>query len=363
MIPRAISDVTPQWLSAALGSTVTGIAVTQIGQGIGLMGDIYRVGLQGESAGLPASVVVKLPSSFEENRQQGVALGMFEAEVRFYNELASLVDVGLPKVFFADIATGTAEFVVVMEDLSHLAMVDQHQGMSFEEATAAVTVLAHVHSAWWGKTQDGTQDQSLAWIPTMVGPRIEFVDQMLTRIYPNFARGFADCLPEGGLEIYEKFAGNYLSINKALAARSPWTLAHQDYRVENLMFGPAGSGQVVVLDWQGIGRGPGAYDLAYILGGSMDTALRRQHEEALVRTYTERLAALGVTNYNFERAWDDYGHAHLMGGLATSMVTGGSMDLSNERGLQLVATMSRRHVAAALDHNGLDRLDAIIARA
>jgi hypothetical protein len=36
------------------------------------------------------------------------------------------------------------------------------------------------------------------------------------------------------------------------------------------------------------------------------------------------------------------------------------MDLSNERGLKLLATMSNRHAAAALDHDGLERLKKIV---
>ena len=103
MIPKTIDEVTVDWLSAVLNDTIEGIEVAQIGQGVGLMGDIFRVTLQranSESAG-PASVVVKLPSSFEDNRAQGVALGMFEAEVRFYKSLATQVSVGLPVDLFS----------------------------------------------------------------------------------------------------------------------------------------------------------------------------------------------------------------------------------------------------------------------
>ncbi|HAF38815.1 MAG TPA: aminoglycoside phosphotransferase, partial [Gammaproteobacteria bacterium] len=87
-------------------------------------------------------------------------------------------------------------------------------------------------------------------------------------------------------------------------ARSPWTIAHQDYRVENLMFGPEGSGEVMVIDWQGIGRGPGAYDLAYLLGGSMDVQLRRDNERDLVKAYHDQLVLSGITGYSFEQAFE-----------------------------------------------------------
>ena len=358
MIPNTINDVTATWLGAVLKADIQQLRPTQIGQGVGLMGDIYRVAIQyaEKATSLPASVVVKLPSSFEENRAQGIAFGMFEAEVRFYNELASRVSVGLPDIYCAEITPGSADFVIVMEDLSHLTMVDQSVGMTLEQAVASVKVLANIHAIWW----DQVKTPEFEWIPSMVGSRIEFVDQLLTQIYQGFAEGFAEYLPDGGLEVYKKFSGNYLKLNTTLANRSPWTLAHQDYRVENMMFGATGTRQVVVLDWQGIGRGPGVYDLAYILGGSMDITLRRAHEKALVNTYHAQLIEAGIENYSLEQAWDDYGHAHLMGGLATSMVTGGTMDLSNDRGLRLIATMARRHVTAALDHDGLSRLSAIV---
>jgi aminoglycoside/choline kinase family phosphotransferase len=353
MIPKSIHEVTADWLSDVLNDEIRSASPTQIGQGIGLLGDIYRVELDSNSS--PASVVVKLPSSFEENRAQGVSLGMFEAEIRFYNEIAHEATVGLPKVFHTDIVPGTADFVIIMEDLTDLTMVQQSIGMNVEQAKAAVQVLASIHAVWW----DRVQTEAFEWIPSMVGPRIEFVDQMLAEIFPAFSEGFAQYLTEEGLAVFEKFSSNYLNVNKELAGRSPWTLAHQDYRVENMLFGPSGSGQVVVLDWQGIGRGPGVYDLAYILGGSMDTELRRVHEATLVRAYYDRLIECGIQDYSYDQLWKDYGLAHLQGGLATSLVTGGAMDLSNERGLELIATMASRHAMAALDHDGLNLLSAL----
>ncbi|MBT3899184.1 MAG: hypothetical protein HOF32_10915, partial [Gammaproteobacteria bacterium] len=125
MIPANINDVSPEFLSAIFDVEIESIEANQIGQGIGLMGDIYRVGLStlGDRQDVPESVVVKLPSSFEGNRAQGVALGMFEAEIRFYDELAPSIPVGIPKVYHTDIKPGTADFVIVMEDLTRYELV------------------------------------------------------------------------------------------------------------------------------------------------------------------------------------------------------------------------------------------------
>jgi len=356
-IPKSFADIDAKWLSQVLEQQVSGFSSTQIGQGVGVMGDIYRVALDYADANAhPSSVVVKLPSTFEENRSQGVALGMFEAEVRFYNELAHAVDVGLPKVHHANIESGTAEFVIVMEDLHAHRLVEQRTGMSIEEAIAAVRVLASIHAVWW----DNAKTSAMEWIPSMVGPRIEFVDQFLPSVFDAFATGFEQYLPQGGLALYEAFVGNYLKINTVLAERSPWTLVHQDYRVENLMFPADPNESVVVIDWQGIGRGPGAYDLAYLLGGSMATEKRRHGETELIIAYHNQLVGEGITGYTLEQCKQDYALAQLMGGLATPILLGGAMDLSNERGVTLVATMASRHVAAALDHNGPALLADII---
>ena len=131
-IPFTFDEVTPQWLGEVLGTNVANFESEKIGEGVGLMGDIYRVELNYASnkSDLPPSVVVKLPSSFEENRQQGIALGMFEAEVKFYDELGDATGTGLPNIHYASINSGTAEFVIVMEDLCNLTMVDQAAGMS-----------------------------------------------------------------------------------------------------------------------------------------------------------------------------------------------------------------------------------------
>ena len=154
---------------------------------------------------------------------------------------------------------------------------------------------------------------------------------------------FADRLPEGAIAVGDRIAASYWSLMTTLGSR-PWTLLHQDYRVENLFFG---DDDVVVIDWQGLGRGPGAYDLAYELGGSMTTDDRRVHEERIVRSCYDRLVAGGV------RATPSTTVARLppvhLVNASTPVLVGATMDLANERGVELIATLGNRHFAAAVD--------------
>ncbi len=184
MIPKTIDEVTVDWLSAVLNDTIERFEITQIGQGVGLMGDIFRVTLQKSNtdSAAPDSVVVKLPSSFEENRAQGVALGMFEAEVRFYKSLATQVPVGLPKIYLADIIEGTADFVIVMEDLSGLTLVSQSDGMTLDQTFAAVRVLATIHAVWW----DQAKAAEYEWILAMTGRELSMLTNCWSKFYPSF---------------------------------------------------------------------------------------------------------------------------------------------------------------------------------
>lgn len=359
-IPSSIADVTPAWMTDVLHQAGTlpddGSAAVlrpvQIGEGVGIMGEIHRVAIdyEGNRGDAPDSVVVKLPSTFEDNRQQGIDLGIYESEVRFYAELTARTKAGLPAIHLSKIVPGTADFVIVMEDLSHLELVDQATGMNPEQARAAVRVLAAIHAAWW----DQVHDAELEWIPTMIGPRIEAVNQLFGQVWPLFLERFGDHLPEGGAELGELFSTRYLELCQGLASRAPWTLAHQDFRVENLLFGDPAADEVYVIDWQSIARGPGAYDLSYVLGGSMPIEDRRVHETDLLEAYHHQLTAHGVEGYSFEQCCADYGYAQSVGGLAVTVFAGASLDLANERGRRLVESMTERHFTAALDHGGME---------
>ena len=351
-IPAHLGEVTPRWITEVLrsgGSLADDAAVVslhpqRIGEGVGIMGELHLTSLtfEGDPDGAPDSVVVKMPSPFEENRQQGINLGMYEAEVRFYRELAPRTPTGLPRVHMSEIVPGTADFVIVMEDLSHLTFVDQATGMSPDQAQAAVEAIADVHAAWWGKVMVDELD----WIPLSAGPRIEMVAELLPQVGPVFLERFGDRLGPEAAAHAEWFIGNVLPCYRTLANTAETTLIHSDYRVENIMFGE--SGEAVIIDWQGMARGVGTYDLAYTLSGSMQIDDRREHERDLVAAYHRRLTGHGI-EASLDDTWTAYCIGQSVGGAATSVFSGATLDLANERGFELVATMAERHFTASVD--------------
>jgi hypothetical protein len=155
-------------------------------------------------------------------------------------------------------------------------------------------------------------------------------------------------LPEGGAELGQWMTTNYWECMVKFS-QSPWTLLHQDFRVDNLMFD---KDEVAVIDWQSIGRGPAAYDLAYLLGGSVTVEARRENEEAWVRHYHSVLQDRGV-EYSFDALWHDYRIAHLLGGPSKATLTGATFDLGNDRGVALIQSMAQRHFTACIDLDSL----------
>lgn len=354
-IPVDVTEVSPSWIEAALNAggkvavgSVSGAELTQIGEGVGVMGEIYRANLTYSAGSGPSTVVVKLPSRADANREQGVSLGMYEAEVNFYTKCADRTNAYVPNAYFAAIEPGTASFVIVMEDLGGLSMVSQIDGMSDAQAVAAIDTLASVHGSWWGRADD----PAISWAPSTVHERIQAFAQMWPALWQMFQPNFGDRLSAEGLALGEWISTNYWRACEEFS-KAPWTMLHLDYRVDNLMFD---NGRVAVIDWQSLGRGPAAYDLAYLLGGSVTVDVRRQNEERWVRHYLDKLQAAGV-DYSFDSFWRDYRLAHVIGGTSTSVLTGATFDLGNERGKQLIGAMSERHFAAAVDLKGRDLFD------
>ena len=354
-IPKNRSEVTAQWLEAALkaGSeknlgSIASIELNQIGEGIGVMGELFRASITYASGTGPSAVIVKLPSQADANRQQGIDLGMYEAEVKFYDSLAAKTTARLPRSYYTASEAGTANFVILMEDLGHLSMVVQMDGMNAAQTSAAIRSLAALHASWWGKVET----TEMEWVPSVIHDRIVNFGAMWPMLWEMYQPKFGHVLPEGAVEF-----GNWLSVNYWEAvkefATSPWTLLHLDYRVDNLMFDTDlnSPDAVAVIDWQSVGRGPAGYDLAYLLGGSVTVEDRRKYEDQWLHEYHDEITRLGVS-YAFEDLYKDYVRAHVIGGTSTAVLTGATFDLGNERGVALIASMGERHFAAPLDHNG-----------
>ena len=293
-----------------------------------------------------------MPSSLPENRGVGDHFGFYEREGRFYAELAESLAARAPHCYYNHIDLEANEFALVLEDFGHRTMVSQIAGIDRERATEAVQALAQVHAQWW----ESPQLDSLTWMPRAIDVKVTQAGEGYRQAWPRFVELFGDRLPDGAIELGAQVGPTWETTQTAMYEQGPKTIVHGDFRADNLMFDDEAEGRehVGILDWQISMRGGGIGDICYLLTQSMDLDDRRTHERTIVDAWYEALCtALGHApdGYSVEQAWTDYRTA--TGNMTVyAVIGGGSMDPSNERGLELVTDMAVRSFSAALDSRG-----------
>jgi hypothetical protein len=107
-------------------------------------------------------------------------------------------------------------------------------------------------------------------------------------------------------------------------------------------------GSMTLCDWQIVQRAPAAYDIGYFMSQSMDPADRRACEMDLLRDYHGKLEQYGVEGYTFDQLLEDY-RLSAMYCLVYPVISGGMLDLANQRGTGLVSAMLDRSMATVRD--------------
>lgn len=332
-------ELSTGWLSSALGHEVTSYEVAPVGTG--QMGSCHRISLEGDSA-LPSSVLLKLPSEDSGTRQ--MVAGAYRGEIRFYTELLATVDVRTPRCLMATPVDDDGRFSMLLEDMAPAEQGDQIAGCTPEQAHDAAVNLAGLHGPRWNDaslsnldwiTLSGPDDASL--LASVHGPATNtFLDQLGDAISAETRETLLRCV-----EVSEAW-----SLGRQDAR---FGIVHGDYRLDNLLFAPAGAvgPPVTAIDWQTLSLGLPVRDLAYLVGTGLTNGNRRTHERSIVEAYHQALLAYGVSDYPFETCWDDYRFAMLQGPLVS--VFGCAYGARTERGDAMFAVMVERSCAAMRD--------------
>jgi len=349
-LPAGPQELTADWLTGALreagvisGATVVGLDHEIIGEGVGVLGQLARFRLQYDKPedGAPDSLVGKFPAAAQGNRDLANLLRFYEREVRFYERIAEEVELRTPKRYYSRFDDDTNDFVLLIEDMAPARCGNQVAGCSREEAAATVLNMAPFHATWWNRVDTPQLD----WIPYMNDPVHHFVESSYNDGWENFARNFGERLTPRAITIAERFKTKIIATENALSS-APLTIAHGDLRYDNLFF--SDSGEMAVADWQIILRARGPYDVAYFMSQSVNPADRKACEKDILRSYHETLLERGVKGYSFDQCFDDY-RACAMFCLVYPVTMGGTLDLTNERGVELATAMLDRSVATILD--------------
>jgi len=339
VIPESIDDVTPEWMAAVTGLPIEGVDHQLIGEGIGMSSAVYRSRLTGD--GVPETIVTKLPALSEEAVFTSTMLRMYIREVRFFEMMAADVPITVPGCFHAHVDAGSSKFVLLMEDMGDLRMIDQIEGMDLSDAETAVDALAGWQATFWEACDPLLES----------GAAVSLADPIYPAVLPIvFAEGWQKCteefdLPAEILEIGPGWVDAMPQVMQDLCA-GPTTANHGDYRGDNILF--ADDGSVVLLDFQLIGHGSASYDLAYFITQSLDAELAREHERTLFDRWVAALVANGVAPADTTELWDQYRRAAYFC-LVYPIVASRGMDFDDPRQRALLDAMSSRFARAVRD--------------
>ena len=349
-IPRYPGEVTPEWLSAALSKGRTSVevsAVDVVAIGTGQTGATYRVTAKyaTDPGDLPQTFVIKLPAQDDTVRDR-VVIG-YRSECTFYSTVADRVRVPTPQCFYCEITEDAMDYALLLADQAPAVQGDQIAGCGEQQARLAAVALAGLHGPSWC-------DPFWLDLPGMGFPRADEAS----------AKGLGDVAIMSADITLEKLgdrmsAEDRETFTTTMGLVTPWLLANQDrfallhgdYRLDNLLFDPERT-WVSVVDWQTLGVGLPARDLAYFTATSLNPQLRPTIEKDLVRDYHRALLGYGVTGYDFDACWRDYRlgvpQAPLISALGFAFAAG------TERGDDMVLTMLERGCQAIRDLGTLE---------
>jgi hypothetical protein len=309
VIVDTIEELTPGWFTGTLrdGGTLSSAAtVTAVRSeliGTGQVGMVVRCELDydGDASEAPPSVVVKLPSAEAGNRQVGIAMGLYESEVRFYREIAPQAGITVPRLHWGDVEPTSGRITLVIDDLTTCAEVgDMIATATPEQAQLAFAELVKLQASLWN-------DPRLRSMPWLADPsRAQMLFDSVAPAVESFKVAYGDRLEREHVALVERLAPRASSW-PARALVDPLVVVHGDFRLDNMLFGTApGSAPISILDWQACRLGPPLLDHSIFLGSCMSTADRRAHERDLLRGYHEGLVRAGVRHFTFEDCLESY---------------------------------------------------------
>ena len=285
--------------------------------GLNSSAHIYTLDLENSVAGRETlSVFVKRPNYDNDSAMRVAQLQRwYEREVKIYQiiipalrarECASENSIRVPQCYFASYNDRTNDFVLILENLldkqDRFFTVDSVRGMTHSQAVACVRTIARFH-----KSCLDLQDQ-FSFLPLMP-VHVEYaplIARSLSSYWAEVKKSYSfvlDRYKSGGIyELSEKISDVYEQYTLELS-KSPRTVLHGDYRVGNIMF-ESNKDDITIFDWQFACRGPGVYDLVYIICFDLSIEDRRKYEANLMQEYFDCL--LGGTSDKFNMSKDEF---------------------------------------------------------
>ena len=294
----------------------------------------------------PATLIAKLPPDQAEMAENCVVFQPGTKEAWFYRSIAPTGCITVPQCYFALAERATGQAALLLADLGEMEATSQTIGMSIADATLALQEAAQLHARWWNQENSAALAE-LRDLNDNGDDSTALVDQFYAEAWPYFLQNAQFAIPATVRAFGATLVGRG-AVLESLCDNSPKTLLHGDFRVDNMLFaGRSAQRQCYVLDWEDVGLGCCATDVAWLIAGCV-SAIDADQEQQLLKSYHTALCANGVTTYTYEQCLLDYRRAmveRFVQGVLSGTVYEPATATSDERAF--ARAMGERFVAAA----------------
>ena len=298
----SLSAMTPEWLEGALTDAghapppMTAVEVRPMDGFVGAMGEVVIVSVTyAGDTDLPVEFVAKCPKDDEFARLNAQVMMSYQREHGFYGQMADGVaartGISIPKCFVNLFDPETHAATLVIERIHPATKGDILDGTTFERMHTLVGDLARLHGVYWMDGSLNEHDWLIDWTaPSLLAgiPRTLESWSNIREQYPHFHSDELVAMAEVFLADIPSWLGRF--------AQRPWTLIHQDYELDNVLFGAGGP---VIVDWQSPMRSFPGMDLGWLLMASHNAETLASEPE-LLDHYRSVLAAAGGPQWSTE---------------------------------------------------------------
>lgn len=346
--------ITVEWMrramlagGAAAAPEIAAVEVRKLSDVTNALGNLYRchLTLRDGQAADPASVIVKLPSSDAMAFRFSRWLSLYRREYVFYRDLAPHGYLRVPTLFYGDFDADTNRFVLVIEDLGHMRAMPQSVGVDAARAHHAIRQLAGLQGRFW----EATDEPGLSACGDFLNRRESRIMQTVYLLtLPAALDRFGNLFTAETRRLALRF-GLRIAAHFAALSTGPKTMVHGDFRADNMLFEEGGQGDgPAFIDWQCFGIGCGMYDVAFFLGTSVTSDVRRRIERDVLGEYHDKVCRSGVENYTVEDCWRSY-RQNMLGALMPMVIGCGALDMSNPELMKQTEELLGRVLAAIED--------------
>ena len=309
--PVSAWDVPPgkaeAWLTEVLRREVHAVSATPLPACITL-GVIQKltVVLSVEEKLSKTTLVLKTESANPGANVFAAKAKCYSTEHTFYTALSRKCLSRVPKCFYSSISPEATAATLLLQHITPGTPGDTHEGLTLEQAQAAVVELAKFHASYF-------DDEESIKLVKNATEHVSAFDS--TAAIDAFMAVWGDALlpfvDESGnnavKSVFEHCAAHAHNWKDLLQVGIP-SIVHGDYKGTNLILGEGGQ-SATILDFQTLyaGMKTGAVvflrkskipmysggevarmdDLCYLLVGSMETVTRAAHEKALLKLYRD----------------------------------------------------------------------------